>query len=70
MFVDFMSLQPGDRIRLKNQDVLEIIENIGDGIWVNGRILQSPDNPEAVGSEQLCHCEEALEQLGRPVVDE
>lgn len=69
MFVDFMLLQPGDKIRLKNQDVLEVIENIGDGIWINGRVLHSEDNPDAVGTEQLCHCEEALEQLSNAPVD-
>lgn len=70
MFVDFMQLQPGDKIRLKNQDVLEVIENIGDGIWINGRVIQSPENPDSLDTELLCHCEEALEQLSNSPVDE
>ncbi len=63
MFVNFMELQEGDLIRLKNQTVLEVIENIGDGIWINGRVISSIEAPDTVGDEDLCHCEEALERV-------
>ena len=61
MFVNFLELKPGQKILLKNKAVAEVIENIGDGIWVNARILQSPADPSLVGSEELCYCEEVVD---------
>ncbi len=60
MFVNFLDLQPGQRIVLKNQAVAEVVENIGDGIWVKGRFIESPQDPSLVGSEELCYCEDVL----------
>lgn len=60
MFVNFLDLQPGQRIMLKNQAVAEIVENMGDGIWVKGRFTESPDDPSLVGTEDLCYCEDVL----------
>lgn len=61
MFVNFLDLVPGQKIRMKNQALVEVLENMGDGIWVRGKFLQSPSEPEKVGEEDLCYCEETLE---------
>lgn len=61
MFVNFLDLQPGQRIMLKNKAVAEIVENMGDGIWVKAIFLESPDDPSLVGTEELCYCEDALQ---------
>ena len=63
MFVNFMDLREGQRILLKSQAVAEVIENLGDGIWVKGRFLESPGDPSIVGSEDLCYCEEVVRVL-------
>ncbi|NLY27673.1 MAG: hypothetical protein GX049_09015 [Alcaligenaceae bacterium] len=63
MFVNFMTLKEGDLIRMKNGNIVKVIENIGDGIWVNGLVLEGSADPSQVGSEELCYCEDALEQL-------
>ncbi len=60
MFVNFLDLQPGQRIVLKNQAVAEVVENLGDGIWVKARFIESPGDPSLVGSEELCYCEDVL----------
>ncbi len=60
MFVNFLELQPGQRIVLRNQAVAEVLENLGDGIWVKGRFVESPADPSLVGSEDLCYCEDVL----------
>ncbi len=60
MFVNFLALQPGQRIVLKNQAAAAVVENIGDGIWVKGRFIESPQDPSLVGSEELCYCEDVL----------
>ncbi|RYX94118.1 MAG: hypothetical protein EOO28_15870 [Comamonadaceae bacterium] len=55
-----MDLQPGQRLLLKNQAVAEVLENLGDGIWVQVRFIESPEDPSIVGTEELCHCEEVV----------
>lgn len=55
-----MDLQPGQRLLLKNQAVAEVLENLGDGIWVQVRFIESPEDPSVVGTEELCHCEEVV----------
>ncbi len=52
--LNLMSIQAGQRVRLINGTVVEVAENIGDGIWLQLR------NPES-GEEELVHCEEVLE---------
>ena len=63
--VHLMDLQPGQRLLLKNQAVAEVIENLGDGIWVQVRYVASPADPSIVGDEELCHCEEVV-RLAEP----
>lgn len=63
MFVNFLELKPGQKIVMKNQSVAEVVENLGDGIWVKGRFLEYPSDPSMVGSEELCYCEETLRVL-------
>lgn len=58
--INFMDLKAGQRLRLKDGSVVEVIDNIGDGIWVQVRYVEAPHSPAMVGSEELCHCEEAV----------
>lgn len=63
MFVNFFEIKPGQLILLKNQAIAEVVENLGDGIWVKGRFLESPQDPSLIGTEELCYCEEVLKVL-------
>lgn len=63
MSVHLMDLTPGQRIILKNQAVVQVIENMGDGIWVQVRYEESPADASMVGNEELCHCEEVVRLL-------
>lgn len=58
--INFMDLKPGQKLALKDGSVVEVIENMGDGIWVQVRYLEAPKTPALVGSEELLHCEEAV----------
>jgi len=62
--INFMELKAGQQLVLKNEVIAEVIENIGDGIWVQVRYLESPQDPSLVGAEELCHCEEAVRLVG------
>jgi hypothetical protein len=58
--INFMELKAGQRLKLKDGSVAEVIDNIGDGIWVQVRYVEAPQAPTIVGSEELCHCEDAV----------
>jgi len=58
--VHLMHLRPGQRLLLKNKATAEVVENLGDGIWVQVRLIDSPEDPSLVGTEELCHCEEVV----------
>ena len=60
MFVQLMELQVGQRVVMKNDVLVEVVENLGDGIWIKGRVLSAPLDPDSVGSEDLCYCEDIL----------
>jgi len=57
--LNLINVQVGQTIRLKNGAVAEVIENIGDGIWLQ---LRDPES----GEEELVHCEEMLELVEQP----
>jgi len=52
--LNLMNVQVGQSIRLKNGTVAEVVDNIGDGIWLQLRLPGS-------GEEELVHCEEMVE---------
>lgn len=66
MFVNLLDVQPGQRILMKNKSIVEVVENLGDGIWVKGRFIESPQDPSLIGSEDLCYCEEILQVFDKP----
>ena len=57
--LNLLNVQAGQSVRLKNGTVAEVIENIGDGIWLQ---LRLPDS----GEEELVHCEEMVELAEPP----
>ena len=56
--LNLIQVTPGQRLRLRNGATCEVLENIGDGIWVQARVVDNPADPDAVGREDLVHCEE------------
>jgi hypothetical protein len=60
--INLMQLEAGARVRLRSGAVGEVIENIGDGIWVQVRLTSAggDDGDGAVGDEELVHCEEIV----------
>jgi hypothetical protein len=54
--LNLLGLKPGQVIRLKNEGRVEVIENVGDGMWVRVRI---PGTDE----EELAFCEDVVEVI-------
>ena len=51
--LNLMTVVPGQRLSLKTGAVAEVVENMGDGIWLQLRDVAS-------GEEELVHCEEIV----------
>src|SRR5262249_17942082 len=49
--VNLRELKPGDRIKLTGDIVVEVVENPEDGMWVRGKYITVPGNPNAEGTE-------------------
>ena len=48
--LNLLAIEPGHRITLKSGDTVEVVENIGDGIWLKAKM--------ADGEEDLVFCED------------
>lgn len=62
--IDLMTLKPGDRLQLTRKIVAEVTENMGDGMWVEVRLVEAPDRPDEVGNVELCHAQDIVKVLG------
>lgn len=51
--INLMTVEPGQKLRLKDGSIAEVLENIGDGIWVQARRAGESDG-------DLIHCEEIV----------
>jgi hypothetical protein len=60
--IDLMTLKPGDRLQLVKGIVAEVTENMGDGMWVEVRLIEAP--PDEVGAVELCHAQDIVKVLG------
>jgi hypothetical protein len=58
--LNLMHLKEGDRLKLRSGAVGEVVENVGDGIWVQLRLISAPPEVGAAGDEELVHCEEIV----------
>jgi hypothetical protein len=61
--IDLMTLKPGDRLLLQKGSVAEVTENMGDGQWVEARLVEVPQNPDDVGAVELCHAQDIVKVL-------
>jgi hypothetical protein len=62
--IDLMTLKPGDRLQLTKGIVAEVTENMGDGMWVEVRLIEAPDRANEVGAVELCHAQDIVKLLG------
>lgn len=55
--INLMTVENGTRLKLRSGAIGEVIENVGDGIWVQMRMLVDADG-QAIDEEELVHCED------------
>lgn len=58
--LNLMDIKPAQKLKLRSGAIGEVIENIGDGIWVQLRLLSAPAGAGSAGDEELVHCEEIV----------
>lgn len=56
--LNLIHLTPGQRLHLRDGRQAEVVENIGDGIWVQARFLDAQGVAEVDDEGELLHCEE------------
>jgi hypothetical protein len=61
--MDLYDLQLGDRVRLADGTIAEVISATEDGRWIRVRHIESPNNPSRAGSEELCSEDEIEERV-------
>lgn len=61
--IDLMTLKPGDRLLLVQGIVAEVTENMGDGMWVEVRLIEAPERPAEIGAVELCHAQDIVKVM-------
>ena len=61
--MDLYDLQLGDRVRLVDGTIAEVISPTKDGRRIRVRHIESPRNPAHSGTEQLCSEDEIEERV-------
>jgi hypothetical protein len=61
--IDLMTLKPGDRLLLQQGIVAEVTANMGDGQWVEVRLIEVPRRPAEAGAVELCHAQDIVKLL-------
>lgn len=64
--INVMTLKLGDRLLLLEGVLAEVIENMGDGMWVQVKYLAVPGRPSEVGSVELCHAQDIVRLIETP----
>ncbi len=61
--INVISIEPGTRLKLVTGALAEVMENIGDGQWLNIRYVEA-DDASLVGEEELVHASDVKAIVG------
>lgn len=56
-------LSPGDKVRLADGSLCEVISNPKDGLWLMVTFLEAPEDPSLVGTEDMVFANDVLGQV-------
>jgi hypothetical protein len=59
--INVLELEPGTRVRLADNAIAEVVSNPRDGVWIELRYVDVPDDPSRVGAEELVFAETIVE---------
>jgi hypothetical protein len=58
--LNLMNVSVGQQLEMRGGAICEVVENMGDGICVQARVVKNDADPETVGDEELIHCEDVI----------
>lgn len=61
--VNLFEVEPGQVVRLHSGATAEVVSNPRDGVWLFVRYLDSPDDPEQAGVEDMVFAQDVVELL-------
>jgi hypothetical protein len=61
--IDVTTIKAGTRLKLQEDVVAEVTENMAYGQWLQVRYLESPGRPADVGTVELCHAQDIVKIL-------
>ena len=59
--INVLNLETGDKIRLTDDVIAEVVLNPRDGVWVQVRYVSAPSAPDKVGKEELIFAETIID---------
>jgi len=62
--INVLDIKAGNKLLLRDGVVAEVVENMEDGMWLQVKYLEVPNNPNDVGSIELCHAQDILKVPG------
>ena len=60
--LNVLELKAGEKVRLQDGAIAEVVANPKDGVWIELRYLNVPQNPAQEGTEELVFAEILIER--------
>jgi hypothetical protein len=60
--LNVLELEAGEKVRLQDGAIAEVVANPKDGVWIELRYLNVPQNPAREGTEELVFAESLVER--------
>lgn len=61
--MDIYELKVGNRVKTVDGSIAEIVKETTDGRWILVRYIEVPEDPDLVGTEDLCDESELVEMV-------
>ena len=61
--LNVLDLEAGEKVRLQDGAIAEVVANPKDGVWIELRYLTVPQNPAWEGTEELVFAESLVERV-------
>jgi hypothetical protein len=60
--LNVLELEAGEKVRLQDGAIAEVVANPKDGVWIELRYLNVPQNPAQEGTEELVFAESLVDR--------
>ena len=58
--VNLLDLVAGDIVTMSDGATVEVVSNMGYGMWIFGRYITAPEDPELEGTEEMVFAQEIV----------